>query len=652
MTATHRPLGDERGSVIVMFALLLPVLLLTLALAVDVGNWFVHKRHLQTQADAAALAGGAFFGDCFSPDAGVASAANATIQSNALSYAGNASSAYNLQVGGGAARVTTLFNSKTFAAGGPPADDTETGGPCQTPHLMFDVKQTEADVPYILGGLIDWVSGTVSSHVVPAVNARARVQLKKASIVSGSLPLAVPDVVPKHVTATFVNEATGAIIGAPLELAPSGSGAGLNYWEGSGSVAVPADANVGVRIGLGGLSATCAPADKTGGVGFTCYDYADYSIGLVAIRGVGSGGTLTAPKPKVWATTSCASTGSPFFSERDVAAGVTTCSASVQAVMQTGGAAIDASKILLFNAVLNDGKTLKNFTVPLTSAGAYWSTGYAIPVPVANGPVKVSLEWRYQGGSKQTYTNVQRVYSAVEGTTANDSGPVKALSLQSSAGTVGAPYTLSAGSQPITVRVGIKGSLDLSTPTQTTVLRLTGGSRTSAIRCDGGSGTSDFQNSVENGCSDPYQINTAGYCPDPVPVDGPADCVDTESGDFGVPTAKAMDARFADCPPNNWPDYELDDPRIVKLMITDFSALDGSGKTEVPIINFGAFYITGWQGQAKAQACADNEPAPPNTSTGDIWGHFIKHVAPDPFSGGTEVCDPLSVTPCIPVLVK
>jgi hypothetical protein len=113
-----------------------------------------------------------------------------------------------------------------------------------------------------------------------------------------------------------------------------------------------------------------------------------------------------------------------------------------------------------------------------------------------------------------------------------------------------------------------------------------------------------------------------------------------------------MNARFAACPANNWPDYELGDPRIIKLMITDFSALDGSGKTEVPITNFAAFYVTGWQGQAKAPLCADNEPAPPATSTGDIWGHFIKYVAPDPFSGGTEVCDPLAVTPCIPVLVK
>ena len=63
----RRGLG-ERGAALVIVVVWLPVLLLVLMFVVDVGNWFVHKRHLQMQADAAALAGGAHFGDCFSPD--------------------------------------------------------------------------------------------------------------------------------------------------------------------------------------------------------------------------------------------------------------------------------------------------------------------------------------------------------------------------------------------------------------------------------------------------------------------------------------------------------------------------------------------------------------------------------------------------------
>ena len=75
---------------------LLPVVLLFLALSVDIGNWWVHKRHLQLQVDAAALAGGALFGDCFTDSAG----ANVAIQNEATRFGGAGGSSYNEQVGG------------------------------------------------------------------------------------------------------------------------------------------------------------------------------------------------------------------------------------------------------------------------------------------------------------------------------------------------------------------------------------------------------------------------------------------------------------------------------------------------------------------------------------------------------------------------
>src|SRR4051794_30834388 len=46
-----------RGQVLVLFALLLVVLLLISALAVDYGGWLVTRRSYQNMADAAALAG-------------------------------------------------------------------------------------------------------------------------------------------------------------------------------------------------------------------------------------------------------------------------------------------------------------------------------------------------------------------------------------------------------------------------------------------------------------------------------------------------------------------------------------------------------------------------------------------------------------------
>jgi putative Flp pilus-assembly TadE/G-like protein len=634
---------DERGGTIVLFAILLPTMLLALTLAIDIGNWFVHARHLQTQADAAALAGGDYFGDCFSPDAARVAAANTTIQNAATKYAGNASSTYNLQIGGGASRVTTLFNSKTFFRGGPGADDTEVQAPCQTLHLMFDVKQTEVDVPYILGTLADWVvPGGVT--IVPAINKRARVQLRKATIVKGSLPLAVPDVDPRYVTATFVNEnAGGTLLAGPVQLSKGGATGGLNYWSGSGSVPIPAGVKVGVRIGLGGQSGACADANGTGGPGYVCYDYSTTDIGLAAIEGVASGGTIVAPKATVWATMAC--TGTPFFSDASLTAPATTCSASVQAVMKAGAIAVDPLLKQTFTATL-DGGGLKNVTAPFTynNANGYWSTGYAFVIPVDGGPIDVSLKWQSTSGGSQTYSDVQRLYSGTE----DDSGPVKALSLSSSTSTLGAPYALAAGTHTIGVTVGLKGSLSLSQTAQITMLRLTGGSRTSAVACDG-PGANNFRDSIIKGCATPYQINPVGYCPDPAPPAGPKDCVPTKTGEVAGPTEKAMDERFATCPPNNWPNYDVStDLRVVRLMITDFSALGGSGTTDVPVTNFGAFYVTGWTGSK----CGNNDPPPGDVKKGAIWGHFIKYVAPDPGGGGTDVCDPLAITPCIPVLVK
>ena len=46
----------ERGQVVVFFALLLPVIFGLGSVVLSVGQWYVHKKHLQTLADAAAFA--------------------------------------------------------------------------------------------------------------------------------------------------------------------------------------------------------------------------------------------------------------------------------------------------------------------------------------------------------------------------------------------------------------------------------------------------------------------------------------------------------------------------------------------------------------------------------------------------------------------
>src|SRR5579862_9823116 len=75
--------ADEGGAALAMVVIWLPVLLLFMVFVIDVGNWFVHQRHLQLQADAAAFAGGDNFQACFGGGAG-----DSAIFGAASTYAG------------------------------------------------------------------------------------------------------------------------------------------------------------------------------------------------------------------------------------------------------------------------------------------------------------------------------------------------------------------------------------------------------------------------------------------------------------------------------------------------------------------------------------------------------------------------------------
>ena len=57
-------LSEDRGGVLVTTAVSLALLIGVTILVVDVGHWFQHKRHLQLQADAGALAGAGLFNNC------------------------------------------------------------------------------------------------------------------------------------------------------------------------------------------------------------------------------------------------------------------------------------------------------------------------------------------------------------------------------------------------------------------------------------------------------------------------------------------------------------------------------------------------------------------------------------------------------------
>jgi hypothetical protein len=216
----------ENGQVVVFFALLIPVLFAVGAIVIDVGNWYAHKRHLQTQVDAAAFAGATKFTGCnplFDP-----AAANKAIKGAALEYAGDSlrapstidpsftSTVRNPQLAE-PGDVRIVLNSATYwdpvngknPVGGYGLDDTEDrDGDPATPgdHCTaeaVDAKGTDEDVRN-LWGLIP---------LSPSVKAHARVEIHQILEESGMLPFAVPEIDPAAVFAIFVNENTGAVIG-------------------------------------------------------------------------------------------------------------------------------------------------------------------------------------------------------------------------------------------------------------------------------------------------------------------------------------------------------------------------------------------------------------------------------------------------------
>src|SRR5205807_9072267 len=81
MTLRARITSDERGAVLTIVAVAMLVLVLAVALVLDVANWKVHKRHLQLQADAAALAAAGSFS--------LQNCSNTLLASEAYKYGGH-----------------------------------------------------------------------------------------------------------------------------------------------------------------------------------------------------------------------------------------------------------------------------------------------------------------------------------------------------------------------------------------------------------------------------------------------------------------------------------------------------------------------------------------------------------------------------------
>jgi hypothetical protein len=201
--------GAESGQVVVVFALLIPLFFALGAIVLDIGNWYVHKRHLQTQVDAAVLASAPSFAGCFNDQA----TANTSIANTALGYAGDTlrdATTVNQQLAEpndvrivlNADRYWQTTDGVTSPATGYGLDwggNNPAKKPCTTSSL--DAKATDERVRP-LWGLIP---------LTPSPKAHAKVEIHRVREENGMLPLAVPEIDPNFVYAIFVDFAkTGA----------------------------------------------------------------------------------------------------------------------------------------------------------------------------------------------------------------------------------------------------------------------------------------------------------------------------------------------------------------------------------------------------------------------------------------------------------
>lgn len=698
-----RSIRSENGAVLPWFAIWLPVLIVFVVLVIDVGNWFEHKRHLQMQADAAALAGAGKF------RLPLSLCNDSEIKSEARNYAGQHldgaenlwPSLWNHQIGGTpASRVHGLinFDMKPLDATDYPgrfwrtSTDDDGGSPCSA--MAIEVKMTETDLPWFFG---------LPRLVVPWIDAHARVSLMQLGTVTGLLPIGVPETDPDMITATFINGCTGGSLGStqlkrqttmdtrdpfqPLVVWMN-NGIGLPGDPAPLAVTMPNDCTkVGVRLAIAsrGTSADCTNQFVD------CYE-AGSTSGIGFIRSYpATGGTASAPRlasvELIPPATGCSDV--YFYSDERPCGAL-----GVRATLDFGGPKPPGAQV---EARFNSSNPWRNLTDP-DDDGVWETTGSPFdtndnqgdPLPDERG---IEMRWKSdaacstgQGCPLDAGNAVHWAYGAAD----HLSGPVKMLQVFESGVRIGAAPADS--TRQLVVRVAITSSLKVAADVNDPPVALKiVGNQTQALNCDVDLTTladelaygcgqrvppanpvSPFselytENTGQLNCRDTtrselWAMQTGGSSNPPWP------CVALKTGHTTNQVPQGLNMRIlgqtqpSTCTaPNNWQNYGTaawndDDPRIVHVFITPFGAFAGSGNDEtVPVVGFATFYVTGWTGQGSGfnnpcQGFTPSDDPVPNGDPGTIVGHFIRYIANVNTGSNGQPCIPDSLTPCVAVL--
>jgi hypothetical protein len=605
----RRRATDDRGAILILAAIGLPAFLLFGAFVINVGNWWVHKRHLQVQADAAALAGAMSF---TYPDCD-----NGLIANSAIQYSGGR----ELQIGDDVKLGSQTFWNAPPAAwpGFTPQQNLQLGGANNRTIVRTGVnrpnvfgREATVDTPADLGDAATYNATDASTkpcakgfvdvkmteardtsagpfHFLTAWwlphynDAQARVSLQKAKSLDNLLPIGVEDVNPKRAHVWFYDEddVTHTVLGE-AELYRHGSAGGLAVYDNSIANGTSTDPitfsphaeRIGVKIALSGSDASVSCSATL----VVCFG--SETNGLTRVRGFdtsGSGARLGAVN---LFNPACPVPDNGYFNTVCTADRITTSLQGVSTAEDSDKVVVTA-KIGSHSAVALHYCSTTGLWQSVTKNGNNppncdtWTT---LPIDPGTGTQKIIIAWEQQGGTFNgvncskpspcnvgTATDAHKVFS---GTTESDSaGPIKQLQINAADGTtdvnnVARCAAATACPASFVVRIALFGQRSLAAKADPPVaLKVFKADRTSPslkhqLDCD--PGLNQQEDEIATGCAPEYTINTGQTCgttgqdrndlwasPQPWP------CVAVDTGTNENASAEGLNARVLCFPANS-----------------------------------------------------------------------------------------------------
>lgn len=434
MLKSPRRIAEENGTVLVITVVVMLGLFVAAAYAIDASFWFVHDRHLQTQADAAAFAGGDEMelgfenGDC----------SNSSVASTVSQYDGTQTVVAgqqlpaNQQVPSASTTATDhnifdVVNGANFNGQSIPNDTGLTGAPCTDEAV--DVKMTETNLPSFLTFLKP-----------PYINKQAQVRAEGVSAQKTS-PFVLPNITTPTHAAVFVvgeNPATPAFASDTI-LAKLGGCADTNNTTNTPPCLTSSNGNgtwaaSGLSVPFGSGPASLVVAQSTSAISaatlqavtdgpslasfcstaaITCYDRAD-GTGLTYTRTyTASSPNFPAAAPAVEDTSLADAPGDPTSCQGDGTGQFTgfitsnaACNVNVTAHIDFGTETCDdlannLKATLTLTASTGGSATLdcpNPGSTTASSASGNWKTHSPIAITPNQGPVTFDLTWSRTGG--------------------------------------------------------------------------------------------------------------------------------------------------------------------------------------------------------------------------------------------------------------